>query len=102
MVVIGDFLNPVIVPMMVDFGVAALLIGEILVVKADIVAVDFVVATVGAAVMAFELVVVISKVIKILKAVEDVFLESLVVVVGAEVLNIGEVVTVDGEVIVAV
>lgn len=29
MVVIGDFLNPVIVPMMVDFGVAALLIGEI-------------------------------------------------------------------------
>lgn len=88
--------------MMVDFGVAALLIGEILVVKADIVAVDFVVATVGAAVMAFELVVVISKVIKILKAVEDVFLESLVVVVGAEVLNIGEVVTVDGEVIVVV
>ena len=60
------------------------------------------VATVGAAVMAFELVVVISKVIKILKAVEDVFLESLVVVVGAEVLNIGEVVTVDGEVIVVV
>ena len=88
--------------MMVDFGVAALLIGEILVVKADIVAVDFVVATVGAAVMAFELVVVISKVIKILKAVEDVFLESLVVVVGAEVLNIGEVVTVDGEVVVVV
>lgn len=88
--------------MMVDFGVAALLIGEILVVKADIVAVDFVVATVGAAVMAFELVVVISKVTKILKAVEDVFLESLVVVVGAEVLNIGEVVTVDGEVIVVV
>ena len=88
--------------MMVDFGVAALLIGEILVVKADIVAVDFVVATVGAAVMAFELVVVISKVIKILKAVEDVFLESLVVDVGAEVLNIGEVVTVDGEVIVVV
>lgn len=88
--------------MMVDFGVAALLIGEILVVKADIVAVDFVVATVGAAVMAFELVVVISKVIKILKAVEDVFLESLVVVVGAEVLNTGEVVTVDGEVIVVV
>ena len=88
--------------MMVDFGVAALLIGEILVVKADIVAVDFVVATVGAAVMAFELVVVISKVIKILKPVEDVFLESLVVVVGAEVLNIGEVVTVDGEVIVVV
>ena len=88
--------------MMVDFGVAALLIGEILVVKADIVAVDFVVATVGAAVMAFELVVVISKVIKILKTVEDVFLESLVVVVGAEVLNIGEVVTVDGEVIVVV
>ena len=88
--------------MMVDFGVAALLIREILVVKADIVAVDFVVATVGAAVMAFELVVVISKVIKILKAVEDVFLESLVVVVGAEVLNIGEVVTVDGEVIVVV
>ena len=60
------------------------------------------VATVGAAVMAFELVVVISKVTKILKAVEDVFLESLVVVVGAEVLNIGEVVTVDGEVIVVV
>ena len=60
------------------------------------------VATVGAAVMAFELVVVVSKVTKILKAVEDVFLESLVVVVGAEVLNIGEVVTVDGEVIVVV